>query len=295
MRRFSFGVQDDTARRIGEIIGGRYRLDGLLGSGGQGQVFAATDLRDGESVAVKTLSGSKALDPEWRERMFREARAMVNLAGTAAVRVLDQKWSEKGELCLILERLYGRDLEEYLSERETRGERPTIAEVIELLAPIASTLDVAHGAGILHRDLKPGNIFILDDGSVRLLDFGFAKFISLRGLTRMGQVAGSPSYIAPEAWSGKPDALDARVDVYGFAAVIFRVLAGRPPFQAGRVYDLYKLVTQAPRPSLHALRPDLPADIDAWVQQSLAIDPSERFSQVRASWTALGGLAEHSD
>jgi serine/threonine-protein kinase len=285
-------VTDDAEKaRIGEVIGGRYRLDHLLGKGGQGHVFAGTDLRDGEAVAVKTLSGPKAEDPEWRERMFREARAMVSLVGTSAVRVLDQKWSDRGELCLILERLHGRDFEDYLEQREQAGKPFGLAELIDLLTPVALTLESAHAAGILHRDIKPSNIFITDKGEVRLLDFGFAKFISLRGLTRVGHVAGSPSYIAPEAWGGQPDRLDARVDVYGLAAVVFRALAGRPPFQAAKVYDLYRMVTEAERPSLAKLRPDLPEDIDFWVEQSLAILPDHRFSTIRALWTSVSVLA----
>jgi serine/threonine-protein kinase len=276
--------------RTGEVIGGRYRLDHLLGRGGQGYVFAATDLQDGEQVAVKTLSGPKAEDPEWRERMFREARAMVSLVGTSAVRVLDQKWSDKGELCLILERLHGRDFEDYLAERELKQQPFGLGELVDLLTPVARTLETAHEAGILHRDIKPSNIFIANQGNVRLLDFGFAKFISLRGLTRLGHVAGSPSYIAPEAWGGQPDKLDARVDVYGLAAVVFRALAGRPPFQAAKVYDLYRMVTEAKRPSLLEYRPDLPEDIDGWVEQSLAIDPNQRFSQIGALWTSISVL-----
>jgi serine/threonine-protein kinase len=290
-----FGVTEEAEKnRAGELIGGRYRLDHLLGKGGQGHVFAATDLQDGEQVAVKTLSGPKAGDPEWRERMFREARAMVSLVGTSAVRVLDQKWSERGELCLILERLHGRDFEDYLIERETSGRRTGLSELVDLLTPVARTLETAHAAGILHRDIKPSNIFITKDGGVRLLDFGFAKFVSLRGLTRAGHVAGSPSYIAPEAWGGKPDVLDARVDVYGLAAVVFRALAGHPPFQSAKVYDLFKMVTEAPRPSLRQFRPDLPEDIDAWVELSLAIDPDQRFSQIHALWTAISSISARS-
>lgn len=283
-------TEDADKNRIGEVVGGRYRLDHLLGKGGQGHVFAATDLKDGEQVAVKTLSGPKADEPEWRERMFREARAMVSLVGTSAVRVLDQKWSDRGELCLILERLHGRDFEDYLAEREEKRQKLGLGEVVDLLTPVALTLEAAHAAGILHRDIKPSNIFITNSKEVRLLDFGFAKFVTLRGLTRVGHVAGSPSYIAPEAWGGQPDRLDARVDVYGLAAVVFRALAARPPFQAAKVYDLYRMVTEAKRPSLRQFRPELPPDIDDWVEQSLAIDPNHRFSQVRALWNALSGI-----
>lgn len=284
-------MSEDSTSRVGEVVGERYRLDELLSRGGQGSIYAATDLVDGESVAVKVLSGAKARDPELRERMFREARAMVSLSGTAAVRVLDQKWSARGELCLILERLHGRDFEDYLQQREGLDLPLALHEVVAMLEPIAVTLEAAHAAGILHRDVKPANIFVCTNGTVRLLDFGFAKFITLRGLTRLGYVAGSPSYIAPETWGGKHDSLDHRVDVYALGAVVFRALAGRPPFAAEQLLELYQLVMHAPRPSLHALRPDLPADIDAWVEQALAIDPHQRFSSATALFGALAALA----
>ena len=121
--------------------------------------------------------------------------------------------------------------------------------------PVVHTLEVAHNAGILHRDIKPGNIFVLNDGTVRLLDFGFAKFVRMRGLTMAGFVAGSPSYIAPEAWKGDPGLLDQRIDVYGLAVVMFRALTGKPPFVAGELVELLKMATTGKRPSLHKLAP----------------------------------------
>jgi serine/threonine protein kinase len=282
----------DNARhrdRTGQIIGNRYRLESLISRGGQGVIYRALDTKDGDQVAIKILSDSYAEAPEWRERMFREAHAMVVLAGTHAVRVLDQQWSDEGHLCLVMELLDGVDYEDYLREREAQGEKLSIAELAKVMDPVVQTLEVAHAAGILHRDIKPGNLFILKDGSVRLLDFGFAKFTRMRSLTAAGFVAGSPSYIAPEAWKGDPALLDHRIDVYGLAAVIFRSLTGKPPF-AGELLDLVKLATTGARPSLHALRPDLPPEVDAWVEQALAIDPDQRFLRVRGMWTALRSL-----
>lgn len=277
--------------RAGEIIGQRYRLDSLISRGGQGVIYRAFDMRDGDEVAIKILSDSYAEAPEWRERMIREAQAMVALAGTAAVRALDQLWSDEGHLCLVMELLDGVDYEDYLRERESRGLKFSIAELSTIMDPIVHTLEVAHEAGILHRDIKPGNLFVLKDGSVRLLDFGFAKFVRLRSLTMAGFVAGSPSYIAPEAWKGDPALLDRRIDVYGLAAVIFRSLTGKPPFSSAQLVELVRLATTAPRPSLHALRPDLPPEVDAWVEQALAIDPDRRFLRVRGMWAALKSLA----
>ncbi len=161
--------------------------------------------------------------------------------------------------------------------------------------PVASTLRKAHSLGIVHRDLKPGNIYLLSEargGGVRVLDFGFAKFVRLRGFTAAGLIAGSPKYIAPESWRG--EAVDERADVYAFGAIVFRCLAGRPPFYAANLGHLLLEVTSAPRPSLFALRPDLPREIDDWVQQVLSIDPADRFlgpvPALRALQSVLGSV-----
>jgi serine/threonine-protein kinase len=284
----------EPEERIGEVIGSRYRLDELLSRGGQGWVFAGTDLRHGDPVALKVLRDEYARDPEWRERMFREAQALVRLSRASVVRIFDQVYSKAGELCLVMERLRGSDFEQHLGAREDRNERPSMTELVALLAPIAETLDLAHDFGILHRDVKPSNIFVLEGGGVRLLDFGFVRFMGRSGLTRVGFVAGSPSYLAPEAWRGEQAGLDRRADVYAFGAVLFRALAGEPPFGKVSIVELLELVTKGRRPSLHERRPDLPRSIDDWLEQALAIDPVHRFQRVGALWAAFATLANKS-
>lgn len=280
-------VRSEPPKRTGEIVGGRYRIDERLGEGGHGIVFGGTDLKDGDQVALKVLAGEKAQDPEWRERTFREMQALVRLGGTAAVRVLDQQWTDRGELCLVMERLHGMDFADYLAAREKPME---LAELVRLLDPVAKALEIAHQAGIVHRDLKPENLFVTTEGRVRVLDFGFVRFEAQRGLTRPGLVAGSPNYIAPEAWAGSSD-FDRRVDVYALGALVFRALAGVAPFQSKNPLDIFRAATSAKRPSLRERRPDLPAAIDDWVEHALAIKPEERFARVEAMWTALSGLA----
>ncbi|HEY4106462.1 MAG TPA: serine/threonine-protein kinase [Polyangiaceae bacterium] len=277
--------------RTDEVIGERYRLLNLLDRGGQGAVYRAQDMRDGDEVAVKILAAPEMEGAEWRERMFREAHALTVLSGTAAVRVYHQVWSADGSLCLIMELLHGSDFEDFLKERESRGLKPRIRDLAPLLEPIVDTLEAAHDIGILHRDLKPANIYVQHDGSVRLLDFGLAKFQRMRSLTANGFVAGSPNYIAPEGWKGKTQILDQRIDVYGLAAVIFRALTGSPPFAADDVRDVLLQATRGERPSLHALRPDMRPEVDDWVKQALAIEPAERFTRVRAMWQALKSIA----
>jgi hypothetical protein len=159
-----------------------------------------------------------------------------------------------------------------------------------LLDPIVTTLDLAHTRGIVHRDLKPSNIFLMDEnrgGGVRLLDFGLVK---LMGRGRSRARAWWPARRAtsrPSPWRGNPTQLDHRIDVYSFAVIIFRLLGGRVPFETPDLMEKLRLVTTAARPSLYALRPDLPRDIDVWVQQAMAIDPDYRFARVRAMWNAL--------
>jgi eukaryotic-like serine/threonine-protein kinase len=278
--------------RSDEIVGGRYRLIAVLDRGGQGAVYRGVDLRMGDEVAVKVLVPPDKVDASFRERMLREVHALTVLAGTAAVRIYHQVWGDDGALFLIMELLRGANLETCLDVAKERQQPLGFADLLPILEPVVSTLEIAHAAGILHRDLKPGNIFVQNDGTVRLLDFGFAKFLRMRSLTLAGHIAGSPSYIAPECWKETTETLDQRIDVYGFSAVAFRALAGRPPFVGDSVIHIMRQCSSAPRPSLHALRPDLPPAIDDWVKAALAIERDERFTTVRASWRALSTVLQ---
>jgi eukaryotic-like serine/threonine-protein kinase len=273
--------------RRGEVVGNRYRLDALLDRGGQAAVYRGVDLRMGDEVAVKVILPPKKPDPSWRDRMLREVHALTVLAGTAAVRAYHQVWGEDGTLFLIMELLRGSNLQTVLDAAAEQGARLGLADLRPIFEPLVATLEIAHAAGILHRDLKPSNIFVQTDGTVRLLDFGFAKFLRMRTVTLAGHVAGSPSYIAPECWKETTEHLDQRIDVYGLSAVAFRALAGRAPFVGDGIVQIMRQCLSGPRPSLHELRPDLPPAVDDWVRAALAVDREERFVTVRASWNAL--------
>ncbi len=280
------------SRLKGTVVGHRYELLGLIAEGGQALICRARDRQTGNLVAVKLLTSLAAQNPEFVQRLAREQEAMLALAGTSAVAVLDLCRAPSGAPCLVMELLEGRDLEQQLCELEDRREFMALDRVFDIFDPIVETLERAHGAGILHRDLKPANIYLLSaqkGGGVRLLDFGLSRMKSASPLTATGTILGSPSYIAPEVWKGKTDLLDQRVDVYSLAVILFRVLAGRLPFEGQTLHDKFVQTTSAPRPGLLALRADLPRnkDINRWVQQALAIEPAKRFPNTRLLWSAL--------
>jgi serine/threonine-protein kinase len=276
------------AYQQGDLIGERYEVQGVLGEGGHGVVYRGVDTLLGSQVAIKCLHRDVASEPGFKTRFMREARTMGALSGTSAVQVFDVGKAEGGGMYIVMELVDGVVLEHHLRAIEAEGRRITRKALAEIMGPIVGTLEVAHAQGIVHRDLKPGNIMVLravGRGPVRLLDFGLAKDLKADPLTLDGMVAGSPSYIAPEAWMGKTERIDHRVDVYALGAILFRALAGAPPFDARRsTFDLVVAVTRGPRPSLKALRPDLPAGIDAWVERALAVDQAARFQGVRALW-----------
>jgi eukaryotic-like serine/threonine-protein kinase len=278
-----------VTRRIGQVLGGRYELQAVIGRGGQSTVYRALDRVDGDEVAIKLVHGAIG-DPDATERIFRESQSMSQLLGTSAVRILHQVHSDDGALGLVMELLEGQDLESYLTELEAKRDPPPLAWIEATFAPIVDTLQKAHDYGLVHRDLKAENIYLMSaakGGGVRLLDFGFVKLLRAPSITNSEMVAGSPSYIAPETWLYGAANVDPRADVYSLGVMLFRALAGRLPFVGETVVELMVKVTTGPRERLSPLRVDLSPDIDAWVQQALAVDREQRFSSVRALFNAF--------
>jgi eukaryotic-like serine/threonine-protein kinase len=187
-----------------------------------------------------------------------------------------------------MELLVGETLDDHLYDLEEFGHLISPYQLLVALDPIARALHTAHAKGIVHRDIKPGNIFLVDPflgGGVRLMDFGLAKIAGAGELTQAGMIAGSPSYIAPELW--RDEKPDHRIDVYSFAAVIFRALAGQPPFWAPSTPELLIQVTTAARPRLTDFRQDIPPAIDQWVARALALHRDDRYPYVTSMWNDL--------
>ena len=261
------------------LVGERYFVGGVVGRGGYGMVCRGVDRKTGQPVALKMLSPDAGRDPSIVERMLREQQALVALSGTCAVTAIDLCRLESGAPCLVMEWLEGQDLEQQLSAWEAAGERGSLELLLSLVSPIADTLERAHAIGIVHRDIKPANIFVTTGATptARLLDFGLARIKSAAPLTAAGMVMGSPSYIAPESWGGKPAEIDGRADLYSLGVIVFRWLTGNLPFDSPDLIAKMRAVTTAPRPSALAFNPALPPTVDAWVARALAIDPRERF------------------
>jgi serine/threonine-protein kinase len=282
-------VRKAPGDRVGAVLAERYELLALLGRGGQSAVYRAKDQKTGNEVAVKVLLPNT--DPQSVERMVREAIAMSKLADTtAAVKVFEQIDDPDGTKGIVMELLHGWDLLEYLEAREKKGQRMSLNSFRALGEPLVETLEAAHAIGIIHRDIKPPNIWIVHEsrgGGVRLLDFGFAKLARAVAITDSDQIAGTPTFIAPEVFLQGAAKADARADVYSLAVVFFRVLTGKVPFEGDSLMDLLKKVTTAPPPSLHAIRPDLPKSVDEWLQQAHAANRDLRFNGVRPMWNAL--------
>jgi serine/threonine-protein kinase len=251
-------------------------------------VHRATDLTNGTQVAVKLLRTQIADDPQYAERLRREAQSLAALWGSSVVRVHDFRADPEGTVYMVMELLEGENFEQHLRDIETFGDKLNVFTVLQTLDPVARALHAAHGMGIIHRDVKPANIFLISPdqgGGVRLMDFGLAKIYGAEVLTAAGMIAGSPSYIAPEMWHA--NGFDHRADVYSFAAVVYRALAGRTPFKAPSNEELFLAVTMGPRPKLSTYRPELPEEIDQWVERALAIDRDHRYAYIPTLWNEL--------
>ena len=277
----SSGFLDDAA--AGRVLGERYRLESLLGRGGMGAVYLATDLHEGRKVAVKALRQSRHGDDHISRRMLREARAVAAVGHPGIVQLLDVGKDEHGQWFVVFELLRGQDLDAVIVEEHELS----LGDVWRIGVEVLDALDAAHRAGIVHRDLKPANLFLHETDAgwkVKLLDFGIAKQQNLASeetkLTTTGIVVGTPQYMSPEQARGK--SLDGRSDCWSVACVLFRLLTGHVPFEEDNFADLMaRMLTEKP-PRLDELYPELPEPLRRAVDGALQRKPEKRFESAGA-------------
>jgi beta-lactam-binding protein with PASTA domain/predicted Ser/Thr protein kinase len=258
------------------LLGGRYELGGPLGYGGMAEVHRGRDLRLGRDVAVKVLRSDLARDPGFQARFRREAQNAAALNHPSIVAVYDtgeDRLSDGTLPFIVMEYVEGRTLKEVLvGEGRLMPQR-----ALEITADICAALDFSHRNGIIHRDMKPGNVMMTPNGTVKVMDFGIARALSsaTAAMTQTSAVIGTAQYLSPEQARGEP--VDARSDVYSTGCLLYELLCGHPPFTGDNPVSVaYQHVREDPIPP-GELNPDVTPEIDAIVLKAMAKNPINRY------------------
>jgi tetratricopeptide (TPR) repeat protein len=269
----------------GNIVAGRYRIESIAGQGGVGTVFKAWDLQVGGPVALKVLRGAAEVD---QARFAREAKALSLLEHPALVRYLAHGAGEDGTPYLVMEWLEGEDLRSLLGRRGV-----TLSETIALGRRVADVLAFLHASGLLHRDVKPGNLFLPGSrpAEVKLLDLGLVTGgREMRSLTNTGFTMGTPGYMAPEQARGEKD-VDGRADLFSLGCVLYRCVTGRPPFEGTHMVEVMaKLLLDEPEDPA-ALRPSAPAELTSLIRRLIAKEAKDRPRSAAEVAAALRAVA----
>jgi serine/threonine protein kinase len=280
----------------GDVVAGKFVVERTIGVGGMGHVFAARHSELGTLVAIKVVHANSAHDAESVTRFKREARAIASLRSEHVVRVHDVGETEAGVPYMIMEYLEGADTGSILL---SRGAPFPVDEAITYVVQACEALAEAHAAGIVHRDLKPQNLFVVTRPSgpktIRVLDFGLVKALDGNGrelgaggfdarLTRTGEFVGTPQFMAPEQFRG---AADARTDVWGMGACLYRLLTAEYPFPGESLAIICTSVLTAEPTPMHRIRPEVPFVLDQVVARCLRKDPNERFATMHDLAAAL--------
>ena len=258
------------------LLGGRYELDGIVGRGGMAEVFRARDIRLDRLVAVKTLREDLARDATFQARFRREAQSAASLNHPSIVAVYDTGEDMSGSShvpYIVMEYVDGRTLRDLL-----RDDRRLLPErALEITDGVLRALDYSHRHGIVHRDIKPGNVMLTRTGEVKVMDFGIARAVSdaQATMTQTAQVIGTAQYLSPEQARG--ERVDARSDLYSTGCLLYELLTGRPPFLGDSpVAIAYQHVRENPVPPSH-LDPEIPPWADSIVLRAMAKDPAQRY------------------
>ena len=286
--------------RADRIIGGRFKLDRLIGKGGMGEVYAAKHIKTGREVALKMILAAAA-SPEQTRRFLREAKAATAIAHPNVIEVLDVFEDEDGTPVMVMELLRG---ETFSALRKRAGALP-LHEVATLLGPVAAAVRAAHDKSIVHRDLKPDNIFIVESSAhgrvPKVLDFGIAKVLdptaisseTQGGATSTGSLLGTPHYMSYEqAMSDKT--VDHRADIWAIGVILFEALTGRRPLEFETLGEMYTAFLQGKVPSIREFIADLPDDVATIVDRCLQKQRDERLDDLEPLIEVLARYADPS-
>ena len=286
-------MTDSAPVREGDLLAGKYRVERVLGSGGMGVVVAAMHEQLEQRVAIKFVRDEALGNTDAVQRFLREARAAVKLKSEHAAKVLDVGTLESGAPYMVMEYLEGGDLSQILDDQ---GPLP-IQTAAEYIVQACEAIAEAHAGGIVHRDIKPQNLFLAKSvggaGKIKVLDFGVSKSMvtsGAGGLTQTRSMLGSPLYMSPEQMRSSRD-VDARADVWALGVVLYELLTKRWPFEAESMPELcLKVVSEQPTP-VTTYRPDVPPGVVAVIARCLQRDPDQRYANAAELATALETFA----
>ncbi len=269
---------------IGHVLGGRYRLEALLGQGGMSSVYRGSDSNLRRAVAVKLIHTHLTNDPEFIRRFETEAAAVAKLRHPNIIQVFDFD-RDNGTYYMVLELVSGESGDRRVRRLAAAGERMPAPEVAAITATIAEAIEYAHQQGLIHRDIKPANIMLTENGQAVLMDFGVAKILGGTQHTATGMVIGTAYYISPEMVRGRPPS--AQSDVYALGATLFEMLAGQPAFTGDSAMSVMMKHVNEPVPDVRRFAPETPAYLAAVVEKAMAKDPTKRFQTASAMAVAL--------
>jgi tRNA A-37 threonylcarbamoyl transferase component Bud32 len=288
-------MPDSIAAGTDPLLGasvGSFRIQRLLGLGGMGAVYLAEHPVIGNKVAIKFLHDSLAQDPDTVWRFYQEARAAHVVGHENIVSIYDLNLLPPKRYYMVMEYLEG----ETLSQRLQHGAMP-VETALRVLIQLCDALEAAHAAGVVHRDLKPDNIFLVDRRGqkdfVKLVDFGIAKLReggSARSTTRVGMLIGTPEYMSPEQCEGRP--VDARSDLYALGIIAFRLATGRLPFQPPNLTAMLIAQIQQPPPAPRSIEPSVDERLEQVILKALAKAPEDRFQSAGSFGVALASVLE---
>ena len=270
---------------VGELIAGRYEIDKLVGSGGMSNVFRAHDRLLERTVALKILHEQFTRDDDYVERFRREARAVAQLTHPNIVTVID-RGEQEGRQFIVFEYVEGHNLKELTASGPLE-----VHDAIGVSLQVAHALAFAHERGLVHRDVKPQNVLVNEEGQAKVTDFGIARSLDVHGVTQTGTVLGTSDYIAPEQAQGRQ--VDPRTDIYSLGVVLYELLTGEVPFRGDNFVAVAMRHVNEPAPSVLERRPDCPLRLELAVGRAMAKDPAERFESMGELGTELDAcLAE---